>query len=195
MNLLRLGLRSRLYLGFAVLVALGLGIAAFGMVSLSGLTTSLDRLNVISDNLVRIEEVSRNLEKLEGAAHWYRTAASPDALKDMQEAEEKSIALVNEAIKTAFSQKRLGLYRTIDSELRAAVSERELYTHAYATGFTERAKILSGGPILFTAMANLVQAAQAGEDPARSAAAVQVQATVPAGTCRRPALSRHPEPE
>ena len=45
MKFLHLGLRSRLYLGFAVLVAFGLGMAGFGMLGLSGVTGSVSNMD------------------------------------------------------------------------------------------------------------------------------------------------------
>src|SRR4051794_33934977 len=106
MRLFRLGLRARLYLGFAVLVASGLGMGAFGMLGLSGVTQSVGRMENYSGNLVRMLDVLRQLEVIEGAANRYRTNVNADSLKDMQDGEAQAATELTEAGKVALSEQR-----------------------------------------------------------------------------------------
>ncbi len=106
MRLFRLGLRARLYLGFAVLVASGLGMAAFGMLGLSGVTQSVGRMENYSGNLVRMLDVLRQLEVIEGAANRYRTNVNANSLKDMQDGEAQAATELTDAGKVALSEQR-----------------------------------------------------------------------------------------
>jgi hypothetical protein len=80
MSFVRLGLRMRLYLGFAVLVAPGMGVAGFGMIGLSGVTSSVDKMEAMSINVVRIQEVARQLEIIRRASNRYRIDADANSL-------------------------------------------------------------------------------------------------------------------
>jgi methyl-accepting chemotaxis protein len=178
MQFLHFGLRARLYLGFAVLVAFGLGMAGFGMLGLSSVTESVGKMEAIADNLVRVQEVSQQLETIRRASNRYRIDADPASLADMKKAEARAGELLAEAAKATLSEQRRKLYNGIGDTLRAAIADREAFTLAYETGFAERAKLFTGGDALTAATARLVAASQAGTDTGLSAAAGHVESAV-----------------
>ena len=178
MQFLRLGLRTRLYLGFAILAAFGLGMAGFGMVGLSSVTYAVDRMAAISSNLVRVQEVAMQLEVIRRAANRYRIDADPASLADMKQAETRTAALLTESAKATLSEQRRKLYNGIGETLRAAVTEREAFVGAYDVGFAERAKLFTGGDLLTTATGRLVEASQSGTATGLSAAAEHFESAV-----------------
>jgi hypothetical protein len=74
MRFVHLGLRSRLYLGFAVLVAFGQGMAGYGMLGLSNVTKSVGKMDAISGNVIRVQSAGRRIRVREGCAVGERFA-------------------------------------------------------------------------------------------------------------------------
>ena len=178
MQFLRLGLRSRLYLGFAVLVAFGLGVAAFGMLGLSGVAMSVKNMDAISGNLVRVQSVARRLEVINRAANRYRIDADPASLTDISEAEANATTLLAEAANATLSEERRKMYNGIGETLRTATADGEAFVRAYQAGFAGRAKLFTGGDELTAATARLVAASQAGTNTDLSIAAGHVESAV-----------------
>ena len=171
MRFLRLGLRSRLYLGFAVLVAFGLGMAGFGMLGLSHVTESVGAMDAISGNVVRVQDVAQNLEVIRRAANQYRADGDAASLNDMRQAEAQAAALLVDSAKATLSEQRRKLYNGVGETLRAAIGDREAFVRAYEAAFAERAKLFTGGDVLTAATARLVEATHAGTDAEQLAAA------------------------
>jgi methyl-accepting chemotaxis protein len=179
MQIFNFGLRARLYLGFGVLVVLGLGMAGFAMSGLSNVAGSVDSMVATSSNLVRVLEVSRDIEALRRGTARYRVEADPNALKDMKEAEVQVAGLLAEAANETASDQRRKLYNGIGDTLRAAAVERDAFVRLFQTGFAERAKLATAGDVLSAATTRLVVATgQAGADADQSAAAAHVNASV-----------------
>jgi methyl-accepting chemotaxis protein len=159
----RFGLRSRLYLGFAAVVAIGLGMAGYGMLGLSKITESVGKMEAISSNLVRVHEVARALEVIRRAANRYRIDAPPVALSDMKRAEAQAAEQLVDAAKFTLTEQRRALYNGLSDKLRATTVEREAFVRAQDAGLAERAKLFTGGDMLSAATARLVEASQAAD--------------------------------
>jgi methyl-accepting chemotaxis protein len=178
MSFLHLGLRSRLYLGFAVLIAFGLGVAGFGMLGLSSVTGSVSNMDAITGNLVRVQQVGRQLEVIRRAANRYRIDADPESLADITAAETTAAQLLVASANATLSEDRRRIYNGIGETLRAAIADREAFVHSYQAGFAGRAKLFTGGDDLTAATGRLVAAAQAGTNAALSAAAGHVESAM-----------------
>ena len=178
MQLLRLGLRARLFAGFATLVALGLGIAGFGLLGLSDVTQSVGKMEAIAANVVRVQQIEGQFDKIQRAANRFRIEANPASLNEMTQAEARASTLLAEAAQATLSEQRRKLYGEIAAALRSASTEREAFVHAYQTGYAERAKLFTGGDVLTAATGRLVEVSVAGADPKLSLAAEQVDAAM-----------------
>jgi methyl-accepting chemotaxis protein len=178
MRFLHLSLRARLYLGFAVLVAFGLGMAGFGMSGLSNVAESVGKMEAISANLDRIQEVSQRLETIRRASNRYRIDADPASLADMKAAEARAAELLTAAIRIVLSEQRRKLYNGMGDTLRTAIAEREAFTRDYEAGFAERAKLFTGGDVLTAATGRLVAASHAGTDTGLSTVAGRIESAV-----------------
>jgi methyl-accepting chemotaxis protein len=177
-RLLHLGLRSRLYLGFAVLVAFGLGVAGFGMLGLSSVTGSVKNMDAITANLVRVQSVAGDLEVIRRAANRYRIDADPGSLTDMSQAETRAAGLLVESANATLSEERRKLYNGIGETLRTATADSDALVRAYQAGFAARAKLFTGGDELTAATARLVAASQAGTNAALATAAGHVESAI-----------------
>jgi methyl-accepting chemotaxis protein len=178
MQFLHLGLRSRLYLGFAVLIAFGLGVAGFGMLGLSSVTGSVSNMDAISSNLVRVESVGRQLEVMRRAANRFRIDADPGALNDMTTAQTTAAQLLVASAAATLSEDRRRLYNGIGETLRTATADSDAVIQSLQAGFAGRAKLFTGGDDLAAATARLVAASQTGTNAAVSTAAGHVEAAV-----------------
>ncbi|MEA2737792.1 MAG: hypothetical protein QOH05_1099 [Acetobacteraceae bacterium] len=178
MRFLRFGLRSRLSLGFAVLVAFGLGLAGFGMLGLSKITDSVGRMEALSGNLVRVQQVAHQLEVIRRASNRYRIDADPASLADMKQAEQLTTGLLADAANATLSEQRRKLYAGISQSLRSAIVEREAFAQAYEAGFAERAKLFTSGDILTAATGRLVVASRAASNIEQLVAAGHVESAI-----------------
>src|ERR1700730_9669001 len=99
MNVLGLGIKTRIYAGFGVLVALGLALALFGIWQLSAITTKTGKMSAMSDNVARVLKTSRELELMRRSALAYRFNPVEAALKTGDDAAPRAVALLQESAK------------------------------------------------------------------------------------------------
>ncbi|MDR3536042.1 MAG: HAMP domain-containing methyl-accepting chemotaxis protein [Acetobacteraceae bacterium] len=177
MRLERMGLRTRIYVGFGMLIVLGLGMAAFGAFGLSGVTDAIGTMGILSTNVVRVEETDRLLEVIRRAQNRYRIDADKSSLADITDAETHIAALMTEATHAVLSEERRKLYAGVTIAMRAFAPARERFIAAYDTGFAERAKLVTGGDVLTAATGRLVEAVRAGDNEAAGTAADRVETT------------------
>ena len=64
MRLFRVSLRTRIFLGYGMLIALLLGIAAFGSYGLSTVGDEIDRMDAVAGNTNRAQELALRLAPL-----------------------------------------------------------------------------------------------------------------------------------
>src|ERR1700739_4247975 len=64
MRFIRLKVRTRIYLGFAALAALGLCIALFGLYQTSDVGTEVSKMDALSSNSVRVLTMGRQFEAI-----------------------------------------------------------------------------------------------------------------------------------
>ncbi len=178
MHFVHLSLRSRLYLGFAVLVAFGVGMAGFAMLGLSRVTNSVEKMDGFAVSLVRIQEIGKQVEVIRRAANRYRVDADAASLDDIKQAEAQAAALLVEATKAARTDQRRDRYDRISATLRLAIADRAAIVSAYQIGFAERAKLFIGGDVLTAATGRLVEATRGTTDRALATAAGHVEAAM-----------------
>ena len=178
MRLVRLTLRGKILLGFSLLIALGLGMAGYGVIGLSHVLQSVGEMDTISGHVIRTQEETRLLEVLRRAATRYRIDADSDSLVAMTEAEDQIGALLAASAKEAVSETRRQTYQTIIQTLRSFTTERQAFARNYEVAYAERAKLFSDGAALTVATAQLMEISQGQSDTAVLAAAERFQSTV-----------------
>jgi methyl-accepting chemotaxis protein len=178
MQSIRLTVRTRIYLGFAVLVALGLGIAMFGVYQLSGVASSVDTMDALAGNSHRVLAVTRQLEAIRRAGTRYLTDASAEAMKDARQNASQADALLAEAARATLSEDRRRAYRAAQDALHANTTDLDRIEQLSTTWVAERGKLFAGGDTLTAAANKLIEAARAAQNQAMSDAAANVEAAV-----------------
>jgi methyl-accepting chemotaxis protein len=178
MRFLRLNLRPRIYLGFGLLITLGLGTAGFGARGLSNVTGSMEKMNALSGNLVRVQEVSKRLEVIRRGANRFRLDADEANLTAMKQAEADAGSLLVESANATLSEERRKLYNKVGEALRSAIIERQSFVSAYQIGFADRAKLFTGGDALTAATGKLSDAVKVAADASTMSALADVESSV-----------------
>jgi methyl-accepting chemotaxis protein len=114
MNLLRLGLKARIYSGFAILVLMGAGLAGFGIWELSAIGFNVERMGVLSDNTARITEAESQIQVIRRADLRYTVAAEAAAIERLQAA----------AAATTVDERRV-YYTGLKNDVEALRAKRE----------------------------------------------------------------------
>jgi methyl-accepting chemotaxis protein len=178
MVLNRFGLRTRIYLGYALLIALTLGIAAFGTYGLSAVGQEIGRMEVLAGNVQRVQNIVLRLEVILRGLTRYRADADPDALRDVTASTTRAATLLAEAARLTPSEQHRAMYNSIAEKLRATAANGEHYATLTATGIAGRKTLLASGVPLGSAAGQLAEIAEAGGAATEAAAAVAVRAAM-----------------
>lgn len=81
MGFTNLKVRTRIYLGFAALVVLSLGIAGFGVMQISGIGTNVAAMDRLASVTQRVLNTARNLEAIRRAETRFLFEASDVSIR------------------------------------------------------------------------------------------------------------------
>src|ERR1700735_3943677 len=93
MRLSRLRLRTRIFLGFGMLIGLLLGIAAFGSYGLSAVGDEIDRMDAVAGNTNRAQELALRLEVIRRGLAVYRVDQGADLMHEVADVEARAATL------------------------------------------------------------------------------------------------------
>ena len=178
MRHIRLKVRTRIYLGFAVLVVLSLGIAAFGVYQLSGVSTNVGKMDLLATNTQRVLTITRQLEAIRRAETRYLFDATEASMKDARDNASAADALLTDAIKVVLTDERRKAYHAVQDTLRAHLTNLDQLGQLSTTWVAERARLFTGGDALTTATDKLVAAARASNKENAGNAAERVERTI-----------------
>jgi methyl-accepting chemotaxis protein len=171
MGFIRLKVRTRIYLGFAALVVLSLGIAVFGVMQLSGVDVNVTKMDALAGNTQRVLTLTRKLEAMRRSETRYSFDAPETSMKDARDNAGQADKLLTDAIAASLSEERRKVYHAVQDSLRAHGTDLDKMRDLTATWLGERTKLVSGGEVLTAAAEKLVGAARASSDPAVGEAA------------------------
>ena len=177
MHFTRLKVRTRVYLGFAALLALSLGIALFGVFQFSGVDANVRKMDALAGNISRILTLTRQLATIDLAETRYLSDPDPSLLGSATDVTKRADGLLNEADRVAVSAERRQIYRSVKEALAAHGTNIDRFAQLGSSWNAERAKLFTGGDALTAAAGRLVQAARAAHNPALSDAAAVVEST------------------
>jgi methyl-accepting chemotaxis protein len=143
MGFARLHLRTRIYLGFALLVALLLGVAAFGSYGLSAVGHQITQMDNFAANTRRLEQIVTKLEVIRRGLTRYRIDADEESLHEVNDAIASASKLLTEAARTALSEERRTIYNAIADKLRALAPLTERFASQTGGGLAGRKKLLA----------------------------------------------------
>jgi methyl-accepting chemotaxis protein len=162
----RFRLRTRIFLGFGMLIALLLGIAAYGSYGLSVVGDEIDRMDDIASNANRLQELALRIEVIQRGMAIYRTAGDDDSLHEVTAAEARAATLLAEAAANTLSQRRRDMFNGVAANLRTFTANREHFVPLLATASAERKKLFLIDTTLRSALARVTDAAGASGNPA-----------------------------
>jgi methyl-accepting chemotaxis protein len=178
MNMLRLGLKPRLYSGFGILVALGLGLAGYAAIELSGIRSGVQTFSAINDNTTRAIEVTKRIETIRRANLRYTVDGDEQAVKDAIEAESSAIELLKAAANATLSDERRVTYNGVRSDVDSLRGKRETLIALGKQMQADRAKLFGVGDELSAATEKLMQSRQAISDRSVAALAIPIESAV-----------------
>ena len=175
MRLSRFRLRTRIFLGFGLLIILLLGIAGFGSHGLSQVGQEIDRIDTITGNLRRAQEITFRLEVIRRGLTRYRIDADEPSLHEVIDAEQRVRALLDDLAKSTTSERRRLLYVRALESLQALSVKREQFVSLSGSAMAQ-AKALNGiGDNLQSELAALTAAVPQITDATESAAVSAAQ--------------------
>jgi methyl-accepting chemotaxis protein len=163
-NFLRLGLKSRIYSGFSILVLMSLALAGFGAWELSGIKADVQRLSAINENSTRALEASKRIEIIRRANLRYMVDADEESIKEAAAAESSASELLKLAADSTPTLERRNAYNAIRSEIDSMRGQRETLMSLVKQMQADRAKLFSGGDELTAATDKLMQSRTAIND-------------------------------
>jgi methyl-accepting chemotaxis protein len=173
MRFFRLHLRTRIFLGFGVLIALLLGIAGFGSYGLSVVGEEIDKMDGIAGNANRLQELALRMEVIRRGVADYYIDANSKSLKEATDAEVRAATLLKESAEYTLSEQRRAMFIGVTEKLSAFAVQRERFAALRDTGSVERGKLFADAIALQAGVTQLADAVHSSMD---SAAEVHVTA-------------------
>ena len=120
MNFVRLGLKPRVYSGFAVLVVIALALACFAVWELSSIATQMQKFSAINDNTPCALEVSERIGVILRSNLRYTIDADEQATEDAEIAEWSAIELLKAVSAATISEGRRTIYNSLQLDAPSA---------------------------------------------------------------------------
>ena len=157
--------RTRIYAGFAAVVAISAGLSAFGIFENSQVATQVTHLSRMSANLVRILAASEQLEAMRRAETNFRLYGNKDTIVEIRDHEARTASLMNDAGagSASLSPVRQAIYKGVGDALPVHDQALEQYTELVAIGASSKAKLFTVGDQLTAATNHLISSASPGE--------------------------------
>lgn len=174
----RLKVRTRIYLGFGMLIMLGLGVAGFGVYQFSNVGGQVARMTALSADMQRVLETTHLLETIHRAEIRYRLDADAAALGVRQDGETRTASLLAQLSREDPSEARRRIYDGVQDLLPAHDRGFARYLQFGRMAADARNRLLSGGDVLAAATNRLILGARLTYDATTSDAAANIQSQV-----------------
>jgi PAS domain-containing protein len=178
MNLFNLGLKVRIYGGFAVLVLLGLALVSFAAWELSAIKTSVETLGAINRNATRALEVSNRIQIIRRANLGFMVDANEWAMKEAASAETSSVELLKAASAAARSEEQRNFYNNLKVDVESLRTKREALAGLVKKAGTDRMQLFSVGDDLTSNTTMLVASRSDISDPTVAALPTLIETDV-----------------
>ncbi len=141
----RLRVRTRIYLGFGLLVSITLGVAGFGIYQMSGVGNQSRLMTEMSVNMRRVLTIARLVETVSAAETRYRLDPTPAILAARQDSEAEVETILRQSTQATKSPAERRGYRAILALLKSHDDIFARYRQSTSTAIDNRAALLSGG--------------------------------------------------
>jgi len=170
MAFLRLGIKGRLYAGFAALVVIGLALAAFAVTQLSAIQSQVGKMNALAANATRVLDISVDLQAIRRALLRYANDGDEPSFKESAEREQDAIKLLKDSANATLSEERKTIYHSVQGGVVKLGTVRETLGGDVKKMLASRAMLFSVGDELGAGTDKLVMAARGSGDRLLSAA-------------------------
>ncbi|MEK9281827.1 methyl-accepting chemotaxis protein [Bradyrhizobium sp. ISRA442] len=174
----RLGIRGRLYAGFAALAVVGLTMALVAVWNLRAVQDQVARQSALSDSTARVLEISTHLQAIQRANLRYIYDANEPAMREAAEREAAAIELLQVGAKGTLSEERRKLYNGLIDDIAKMRSLRDNLGDAVNEARTGKASLLPSGDELTVKMGKLVDAARASADEDTAALVADLESRI-----------------
>lgn len=166
----RLKTSTRIYVGFGLLIVLGLVIAAFGSSGIDGLGRQNLRMNALTGNLRYVAAAVQNEQLI---ARVLLRAVNENKTRIHEALDQVREAMTQAKAKT-LSPVRREIYQSTLAQLDAQAQSADQSVELGRATLAARARLLTGGDTLTVATTKLVDAARASDGDGADAAAAKV---------------------
>jgi methyl-accepting chemotaxis protein len=112
---MNLGVKFRIYGGFAIVVALAVTLAGFAVWQLGLTQSEVARMGTIADNNARVLQISQTFEVIQRAYLQYKAVADEAQLKQANAAEQKALSLLSAARQAETNDERLKIFTALEN--------------------------------------------------------------------------------
>jgi len=166
-----LGIKGRLYAGFAALVLLGLGLATLAVWELSGIQGQVAKMMGFSESTARVLEISVDLQAIRRGTLRYLYDGEEASFNEAAERETHAIELLRAGAKTTLSEERRKTYNTLESEVAKLRATREALGANIKKMDEGKKTLFAVGDQLTADTGKLIEAGRASGDAAAAAIA------------------------
>ena len=161
----------RIYVGFGVLIALGMTLGLFGVWQQSKVAGQVDRLVTMFDGTASNLEIAQRLEALRRSALHYQQFADEASLNDFNEAHKGAVEQAEKLVRLAASAQDRQAYEALAAGLASFRGNfDELVKVAQASTIVNVSQAKIGGQLV-AATGNVIKLAREGNDLATMLAA------------------------
>ena len=121
---MNLGVKFRIYGGFAIVVALAVTLAGFAVWQLGLTQTEVARMGTIADNNARVLQLSQTFEVIQRTYLQYKAVADETQLKQANAAEQKALSLLSAARQAETNDERLKIFTALESGIAELKTRR-----------------------------------------------------------------------
>ena len=152
-------IRTRIYLGFAVTIGLGLGLAGFSVFELSGIGAQVETMDHSSESLARIIQTQLEVEAIKRIELRYRFLPEDATRVELKDHTSRARDLLAQAATASGSDDRRRLYNDLKDALQTHAELFDQFVQLLATAVVEKAKLFSMGDKLSDATSHLFDVA------------------------------------
>jgi len=175
MGLFRLGLRARIYGGFAFVVVVGGALALFATVELASIKSEVGKMTALSDNTTRALEISRLFEIMRRSALQYKQNGEDELLKDGSQAAARAVDELRAAAQATLSEQKRNTYNGLVDSVATYQKKRDALIAVTKATKDNQVKLFTGGDQLTESSDKLVKASRADGDGSLSSSADAIE--------------------
>lgn len=172
----KLGIRTRIYTAFGMLLALGLLLPILALLAFSSISLGVDMMFERSDNRTRLVEISRDIEIMRRTIQGSVLQEENDVSNN--DAAQHALRLLQAAIEPTHSADRIKIYKSLQATVAQFLARRAALIELARREQGEREKLASYGDELAGTVTKLAAATWAGGNRSLAALAAEVEADV-----------------